>query len=313
LNLLYYSDRAGLDSGMYSIGQRLREERLRRGLKLQDVAEQTRIRLTFLEAIEADRFDVLPGRFFARSFLRQYARLLEIEDPELESEITRQLGESEAAASAQQVLADLAAAAPQRAPVLSRTRPSARPIAYGAAGLLAVAAVLGLYFAWQQMRAGAQAKQQASQESRAAAAENVEGVPQTPAQGSGADQAASQAAPAQPSSAGTPPAEVAGEQAVWPLTAEVTAARASWIQVTGDGKVVFSDTLQAGQSRTFRAAQAIQIRTGNAGALEIRRNGQPIGPVGPEGQVRTIELTPQGHTITAPAPKPSAPDSEPQT
>lgn len=310
MDLLYYSDRASLPSGMYSIGRRLREERLRKGLKIQDVAEQTRIRAVFLEALEEDRFDVLPGRFFARSFLRQYARLLGIEDTELEAEITRQLADPEGPASAQAILRQLAAAAPPKRSWLGRTRLAARPVAYGTAGLAAVAAVLGLYLGWRQLGAGqerrslSEANPPASVEPPAplpkpAVSENAPAAAQVPA---------SEALSRMPESAAPQAATIPTSS---PLVVDVSAARASWIQVTGDGKILFSDTLQPGQSRTFRAAQVILIKTGNAGALEIRRNGQPIGPVGPEGQVRTIELTPEGHTISAPAPKPATPELEP--
>ena len=36
---------------------------------------------------------------------------------------------------------------------------------------------------------------------------------------------------------------------------------------------------------------------GNAGGLEISLNGKPIGPVGPRGQIRIVELTPAGFQI----------------
>ncbi len=78
---------------MYSIGQRLHEERLRKNVQLSEIAEFTRIRTGFLEAIENDRFDQLPGAFYARSFIRQYARYIGLDDPELEAEIERQFGE----------------------------------------------------------------------------------------------------------------------------------------------------------------------------------------------------------------------------
>ncbi|WP_178130647.1 helix-turn-helix transcriptional regulator [Reyranella sp. CPCC 100927] len=51
----------------------LREARETLGLNLTQVAESTRIRLPFLEAIEAGRFDNLPGSAYAPAFLRGYA------------------------------------------------------------------------------------------------------------------------------------------------------------------------------------------------------------------------------------------------
>jgi transcriptional regulator with XRE-family HTH domain len=56
-----------------SMGAWLRREREERGVSLSDIAAKTRISLVYLRAIEADRFDALPGGLLIRSFLRQYA------------------------------------------------------------------------------------------------------------------------------------------------------------------------------------------------------------------------------------------------
>ena len=68
---------------MDSIGDTLRRERLRRGLKLEQVAAQTKIGSHFLRAIEENRFDRLPGGLFTRSFLRQYTHALELNEDDL--------------------------------------------------------------------------------------------------------------------------------------------------------------------------------------------------------------------------------------
>ena len=66
-----------------SIGQRLSEARLARGLSLTDVERQTRIARRYLQAFEADQWDVLPAPVYARGFLRNYARFLGLDDKEL--------------------------------------------------------------------------------------------------------------------------------------------------------------------------------------------------------------------------------------
>ena len=67
---------------MTSIGENLRRERLRRNLDLDSVSRELKISSRFLEAIEAEKFDKLPGGVFARSFVRQYARLLGMNEEE---------------------------------------------------------------------------------------------------------------------------------------------------------------------------------------------------------------------------------------
>lgn len=61
---------------MFEIGSSLREARRRQGLELDDVVNATLIRARFLEALENERFDLLPDGFYRRSFLRRYADFL---------------------------------------------------------------------------------------------------------------------------------------------------------------------------------------------------------------------------------------------
>jgi cytoskeleton protein RodZ len=64
-----------------SVGAALSAARQELGLGLPEVAQQLKFGLRQLEALEADRFDQLPGGTFARGMVRNYARLLKI-DPD---------------------------------------------------------------------------------------------------------------------------------------------------------------------------------------------------------------------------------------
>lgn len=66
---------------MESIGQQLASARRRKGLNLKEVEEATKIRLRFLEALEAEEFDVIPGAVYVKGFIRSYASYLKI-DPQ---------------------------------------------------------------------------------------------------------------------------------------------------------------------------------------------------------------------------------------
>ena len=61
------------------IGALLRASRLRRGEELEDVAAALRIRRVYIEAIEEDRFDDLPGHAYAVGFVRGYAEYLDLD------------------------------------------------------------------------------------------------------------------------------------------------------------------------------------------------------------------------------------------
>jgi cytoskeletal protein RodZ len=55
------------------IGQELQRARLDQGLSLDDVQQTTKIQKRYLQAIETGQFDQLPGAFYERAFVRQYA------------------------------------------------------------------------------------------------------------------------------------------------------------------------------------------------------------------------------------------------
>ena len=67
---------------MLTFGHRLRYERESRNIRIQDVSERTHIGLRYLEALENNDFDALPGpRGFAKLYIRAYAEVLDF-DPQ---------------------------------------------------------------------------------------------------------------------------------------------------------------------------------------------------------------------------------------
>lgn len=61
---------------MFEIGNTLREARVRRNLTLQQVEEDTKIRVKYLQAMENEDFDLMPGATYAKAFLRTYSNYL---------------------------------------------------------------------------------------------------------------------------------------------------------------------------------------------------------------------------------------------
>ncbi len=70
---------------MMDIGSQLRAAREAQGLTLEQAFKGTRIKGAFLEAIEANQFDVLPGPVQARGFVRSYANFLGLDGEHLAS------------------------------------------------------------------------------------------------------------------------------------------------------------------------------------------------------------------------------------
>jgi cytoskeletal protein RodZ len=65
---------------MSSAGNLLQTARLAQNRTLRDIASETCINERYLRAIEADDQSALPGDFFYRSFIRQYATALSLDE-----------------------------------------------------------------------------------------------------------------------------------------------------------------------------------------------------------------------------------------
>ncbi|RMG30375.1 MAG: hypothetical protein D6721_03840 [Gammaproteobacteria bacterium] len=67
------------DAQVSGPGAHLRRLREARSLSREAVAEQLHLDLRILVALEEDRYEALPAPVFVRGYLRQYARLLEVD------------------------------------------------------------------------------------------------------------------------------------------------------------------------------------------------------------------------------------------
>jgi len=61
---------------MKTVGIMLKEARLAKGIALEEVEKQTKIRLKFLEAIERDEYTILPSPIYAKGFVKNYSQFL---------------------------------------------------------------------------------------------------------------------------------------------------------------------------------------------------------------------------------------------
>jgi transcriptional regulator with XRE-family HTH domain len=249
-------------SAATSLGNELRQERLRKGLDLAGIAKETRIRTAILEAIEEDRFDCIPGGAYRYHFLRQYARALGIDGDAIVAEFKE---EHE----------DL----PVPLPIPPKTRRS-RIWADLAWAIVVIASLVAAYKLTEIRRSATKQQDQALAQML-----HVE----RPAQ----------IAPPQEAPAPPPPNAPSPGQA--PVHVAFTATEPVWVSVKCDGNASYAGVLEVPQSKTFDAAGAVTVLIGNAGGLQISLNGKPLGALGAHGEVEMIELTLQGaHRISRP-------------
>ena len=279
---------------MTSIGEKLRHQRLQNRISLERVSLETKIGVRLLEAIEAGQFEKLPGGVFRRSFVLQYARALDLDPDEIAGELNQlsQFDEVPALPTAEAINGQ--GPAPGSAfsfrDDFSELRGSTIGSLIAAVGVIMVCA---LVYNWWQSRPVTKAETASVQPAVRPAA------------------AAPLPAPAPTAPAPTAPVPVAAAEPAPTDAAHVrvglSADEKTWISISSDGKNVFAQSMEPHETKIVEASSKVRLLVGNAGGLEISLNGKPIGPIGPRGQVRVVELTPAGFQIVPrkpPTPEP---------
>ena len=72
-----------MEDAVVDIGTQLKDQREKLGYSLQEAAEHTRIRKTYLESIESNNFSDLPGYAYVTGFVKSYALYLGVDNDPL--------------------------------------------------------------------------------------------------------------------------------------------------------------------------------------------------------------------------------------
>ena len=258
---------------MISVGQRFRDERIRQGREIKPIADELCITSRYLQAIEADDWQQLPGGFFGRSFIRQYAIALGLDPAEFESIIPSTAPEPE--------LVPIQTLAHSRQEQEIAVPPLVAPRGKGFFDLKMWAAVAGLVVA---VVAGSSLYSW-FEESRNGKGPQITAEPKL-----------EQSTPEQPE-ASNRTSTVEGL-----LSLSVAATESTWLEISSNGQRLFSGLLEVGQSRQFEKTESARMVVGNAGGVVVRRSGRDIGPIGSRGQVKVILFRSDAWEILQPAP-----------
>jgi len=259
------------------LGNELRQARERKGLTLDQVQNDTKIRNRYLEAIEAGDLDVLPGMVYARGFIKSYAEYLTLDGQEL-------LERHGLAAERPAEGADES---------LRRTKSNKQVTASGNANggsrmfpqVVAVAVVLGLLggVLFYVNRSGddqetTNKKEPVAQTQEANKAQVAQPTPQPvqiePTPAPVVEPPKPKAVVAEAAKAGDKTSySVTGADA---LAMEVSVISDCWVQVTADGQTVEMGVVKAGETRTWKADKNISILTGKSKDMKIKLNEQPV-------------------------------------
>jgi cytoskeletal protein RodZ len=235
-------------------GEHLRRERELRGVSLEEIAAATRISTRFLEALENEQWDRLPGGAFNRGFIRSIARFLGIDEDGLVSEYAYERTSVDG--------------------IRSTHHTEKIPRAWGSVLLVLLVAglaVAGGSWVFAHFRTAIVARLHGR--FTVGAAMNQAKASATPT---------TLAAPSVPTATGSFPTDLA-------LT--IQASKPADLTVRADGETVFAGGLQATDVKQFKAHETLEITSSDSTALVLLVNGQPTPWVGAPGEPGEMRLT----------------------
>jgi len=255
-------------------GEHLKREREMRGVSLEEVSAATRISTRFLEAIESDRWDSLPGGVFNRGFIRSVARYLGLDEDSMVAEYSLETrGRVEVG-----VVPDAPMAMPRNwKPAILAT-------------IVLVAILAGAAFTYA--RYGGEISARLHRRPSTATAPAVPDLRADASRGANDSAAAvGRAATAGNSTAQNSQNDGSRATAVDPLELTLQTNKLVDVTIVADGSTVFSGPIDAGDKRQFEAHDAFDVTSSDSSAIILELNGHPMAAFGQTGLPGSVKLT----------------------
>lgn len=234
-----------------NFGERLKREREMREVTVEELTKGTRIGPRFLDALENEQWDKLPGGVFGRGFVRSIARYLGLDEESLLGEYDLARGEQKHEAPAP--YENRLPSPPKWIPVL--------------AVLVILLALAGVFYAgryaWHKYEAHRATKQTSAAILHAG---------QQSSDGSNASSAKS------------------ADSAIATLNLSVSTSATTRVKVLADHQIVLDAEIAAGDTWHFPANEQFEVTAADSSAVLLELNGQAMPPLGAPGSSGTIVL-----------------------
>lgn len=274
----------GRDSPPTTAGAWLKNARQQRGLHIAALAVMLKVPQAKLEALEADRFDLLPDATFARALATAVCRALKVDPAPVLGLLPRSNEHGfDVRPGLNQPFRERGGSSAGDGGVLALLK---RPAVWGLALLLVAAgAIYWIPASWLPEREATPAFPASAVASTAASGPTVEFVAAPPAASEPAASVpalATQAAAPVPTAVASAPLQVrdvappAAASAAGP-TLRVTATADSWLEIVDSaGQTLISRVLRQGEQQDFTGAAPYKVRVGNVSGTKIEWRGSAV-------------------------------------
>lgn len=280
---------------MTELGQKLKEAREAKGLSIDQLHEITKIQKRHLVAIEEGNYDVLPGAFYARAFIKQYADAAGLNGEELLVEYQSTIPQSENRDVPQVSTGQKTQETMQK----SSSLPMADHMPKILIALLVIAFGVVVWFVIQALTGKDDGRVPATQSEKI----EVKKAENSPLDTKKDEAKAEEPKKEEPKKEEPKKEEPTGQQEVKvvgtsgkvstleihnnkTLELEISAKGTSYVDVKDDaGNEILNTTVQSGQTekRDLSTAKEVRLNIGSAPNVEIKLNGQVVAfPLDPE-------------------------------
>ena len=266
------------------IGKKLRDARVSMGYTLDDLQQATKIQKRYLIAIEDEKFKELPGDFYVRAFIKQYADTVGLDGDELLKEYNDLLPQSKSSEYSEHMSQAIETRAGQRKNTdsLDRVRQYLPTIAIG----VIIVVILGAI--WMTALHGH--KSSSNSNSIDSSSVSVSGESSKKSSSKKASSSTSAKSTSKKSSSKVKVAATtqSASAAVFDVTTasqsgklslKLTPTQRAWVSVTTDGTTQLSQTMTANKAQTVRvsaSAKKVVLSLGNARYTTLTVNGKKI-------------------------------------
>ncbi|PHC53385.1 helix-turn-helix domain-containing protein [Bacillus toyonensis] len=283
---------------MTELGQKLKEAREAKGLSIDQLHEITKIQKRHLVAIEEGNYDVLPGAFYARAFIKQYADAAGLNGEELLVEYQSTIPQSENRDVPQVSTGQKTQETMQK----SSSLPMADHMPKILIALLVIAFGVVVWFVIQALTGKDDGRVPATQSEKI----EVKKAENSPLDTKKDEAKAAEPKKEEPKKEEPKKEEPTGQQEVKvvgtsgkvstleihnnkTLELEISAKGTSYVDVKDDaGNEILNTTVQSGQTekRDLSTAKEVRLNIGNATNVEVKLNGQVVAyPLDPEKEL----------------------------
>ena len=228
---------------MSSVGEILKNTREAKGITIEQVAEATSIRVLYLEAIESEQFNQVPGEVYLKGFIRNYANYIGLNGPAMVEKYKEQVESSKK--HEQAIQTDTNEIQHKQPEKINR-----KTVKDNISADFDIKAILHRFVTKNEL---VKTKQTAVDSAKSDSANKIQSVSVVKDQSG-----------------------IYNVKGAASIEAQVEFSGDCWTEVYADGKELFVGMMSAGKTANWKADKELRIKLGNIRVAKIDCNGQLI-------------------------------------